>query len=129
MPELYKKFSYIKTSIIISIVWNVYHYPVLLFSDYNNGISKISSIICFTISVTAICFITTWLRIKSQSMWPALILHATHNYFIQGLFDVITIDKGYTKIFTTEFGIGLAILYTFVGIYFLRKRFVLKEVG
>ncbi|WP_392485959.1 type II CAAX prenyl endopeptidase Rce1 family protein [Haloimpatiens sp. FM7315] len=122
VPELFKKFSYTKTSIITGVIWSMYHYPILFFSDYNNGVSVLSSFVFFTISVFAVCFITTWLRLKSGSLWTGAILHASHNYFIQGIFDHSTIDKGYTKLITTEFGIGLAIAYVLIAVYFWRRR-------
>ncbi|TPG81275.1 CPBP family intramembrane metalloprotease [Brevibacillus laterosporus] len=122
VPELFKKFSYTKTAIITGVIWNIYHYPPLLFSDYNNGISVLSSFIFFTISIFSITFIATWLRMKSGSMWTGIIIHASHNCFIQGLFDPITIDKQHTKLFTTEFGIGLATVYTIIAFYFWKRR-------
>jgi membrane protease YdiL (CAAX protease family) len=122
VPELFKNFSYTKTSIITGVIWSIYHYPVLLFSDYNNDVSILASLIFFTISIFAVCFITTWLRLKSGSLWTGAILHASHNYFIQSIFDPMTIDKGYTKLVTTEFGIGLAIVYILIAVYFWRRR-------
>ncbi|GAA0178435.1 hypothetical protein SH2C18_14930 [Clostridium sediminicola] len=122
VPELLKKYSYTKTSIIVAVIWNLYHYPFLLFSDYNNGVSIGLSLVAFTISIFAVCFITTWLRIKSGSLWTGVIIHASHNLFIQAVFDPITIDKGYTKMFTTEFGIGLAIVYAIIAFYFWKRR-------
>ena len=122
VPELLKKCSYTQTSIIVAVIWNLFHYPILLFSDYNNGVSTVASLISFTVSIFAVCFITTWLRIKSGSLWTGVIIHASHNLFIQGVFDPITIDKGYTKVFTTEFGIGLAIVYVIIALYFWKRR-------
>ncbi|MCT4663586.1 MAG: CPBP family intramembrane metalloprotease [Tissierellales bacterium] len=121
VPELFKKYSFFKTSIIMGLIWNIYHYPVLLFSDYNNGVSVLSSLVFFTLSIFGVCFIATYLRIKSGSVWPAIILHASHNYFVQAVFDPMTIDRGMTKFFTTEFGLGLALVYVIMGIYFWKK--------
>jgi membrane protease YdiL (CAAX protease family) len=100
----------------------LYHYPLLLFSDYNNGISIVSSLIFFTISVTGVCFITSWLRLKSGSLWGAVLLHSAHNFYIQGVFDKLTISKAFTQIFTTEFGIGLAVFYVIAALFFWRRR-------
>jgi hypothetical protein len=51
--------------------------------------------------------ILAWLRMKSGSIWPAAIMHATHNGIIQAFFDRITADTGHTRYFTGEFGIAL----------------------
>lgn len=120
--ELYKEYSYTKTAIITGIIWALYHYPILLFGDYNNGVSIIASLIFFTISVFAFGSIANFLRLKSGSLWPAAMLHAAHNLFIQQIFDVMTIDTGKTKLITTEFGCGLAIFYALIAFYFWKKR-------
>jgi len=60
--------------------------------------------LCITVEVVAICFIYAWLRLKSGSIWPGVILHASHNLF-EGVFNQLTVDRGYTEYFTTEFGI------------------------
>jgi membrane protease YdiL (CAAX protease family) len=106
VPELAKKYAYTKTSLITAAIWSLYHYPLLLFSDYNNGISIVSSLIFFTISVTGVC----------------LLLHSAHNFYIQGVFDKLTISKAFTQIFTTEFGIGLAVFYVIAALFFWRRR-------
>lgn len=114
LSELLKGYSYIKTSFIISAVWLAFHLPLILFSDYSSGAPKIFVIMCFTISVTAITFTANWLCIKAQSVWPAIILHASHNLFVQAVFDVMTIKGGLSEYLTTEFGIGLAIFYAVI---------------
>jgi di/tricarboxylate transporter len=47
-----------------------------------------------------------------------LILHATHNAFIQNALDELTVKTGSTHYFTSEFGIGLAIMGVIVGLIF-----------
>lgn len=128
VPELAKKYSYTKTSLITSAIWAIYHYPLMIFSDYNNGTSVWFSMIFFTISVTAVSFIAAWLRLKSGSLWTGVILHASHNLFIQAFFDVVTVDYGKTKYITTEFGAGLALVYTIIGIYCWKKSYKLSSL-
>ena len=64
---------------------------------------------CFTVMVTALAYIMGHLRMRSGSLWPCVLLHATHNTFIQGIFDPLTAGVGWAKYISTEFGIGLAI--------------------
>jgi membrane protease YdiL (CAAX protease family) len=68
--------------------------------------------------VVGVSFAFAWLRLASGSIWPAVLLHAVHNKFIQGVLDVITVDTGKTQYFTTEFGLGLAITGLIVGLVF-----------
>lgn len=124
VPELMKKYSYVKVSIIVGTIWLLYHLPILIFSNYNNGVSILSSVIFFTISIYAVTFIANLLTIKSNTVWPAIMLHSVHNVLVQGFFDPLTVDKGITKFITTEFGCGLALMYTIVAIvlYFNNRK-------
>jgi len=42
--------------------------------------------------------------------------------FVQEIFDPLTKDRGITKYLTTEFGVGLALIYTLAAWYFWRRR-------
>jgi len=57
-----------------------------------------------------------WLRVKSDSVWPAAIAHGSHNLFIQGICDPLTRPSKAEAIWTTEFGILLAITTTIVAL-------------
>src|SRR5262249_10286071 len=69
-------------------------------------------VLCFTISVVGGSFIMAWLTLRARSLWPAAILHASHNLFIQSILTPLTKDTGPTKFITDEFGIGLVITVT-----------------
>ena len=58
----------------------------------------------FTITANYLC-------IKAPSFWPAVLIHASHNVFVQSIFDSITVTGKYTNFFTSEFGIGFAVAY------------------
>jgi uncharacterized protein len=53
---------------------------------------------------------TAWLRLKSGSVWPAVLLHACHNAVIQWLFDSMTVETGRAAWFAGEFGVALAVI-------------------
>jgi len=55
-------------------------------------------------------------------LWPAAIFHASHNLFIQTVFDNMMRNTGKTLWYTTEFGIALALVTTGFAIYYWRKR-------
>jgi CAAX protease family protein len=109
VPELAKVVSFPKVALVSGLMWAAYHYPVLLFGDYNAGAPAWYSLTCFTIMVVAGSFILAWLVLRSQSLWPAAIFHASHNLFIQSIFTPLTGDTGPTKYVIDEFGIGLVI--------------------
>src|ERR1051326_903427 len=81
--------------------------PRILFADYNAGTPSWYSATCFAVMVIAMGFPFAWLRLRSGSVWPAAILHASHNLFIQAFFDRVTVDTGPTRWLTSEFGAAL----------------------
>jgi membrane protease YdiL (CAAX protease family) len=128
VPELATATSFTKTALLSGAAWSVYHYPLILFANYNTtGAPKWFALIAFTWMAVAASFAFAWLRLKSGSLWTAVILHASHNLFIQSIFDPLTKDRGITKYLTTEFGVGLALVYTFVAWYFWRRRAELPQ--
>jgi membrane protease YdiL (CAAX protease family) len=95
---------------------------VLLFADYNAGTNPAYALVCFTLMVLAASFIWGWLRLKSGSLWTSTILHASHNLFIQAIFDRMTAPVGRTLYITTEFGAGLVLTMGAVALYFWSRR-------
>ncbi len=122
VPELSKNFNYTKTSLIAGSIWAVWHFPILIFADYNSGTPYWYGLTCFTVMIVSISFIFTWFRLKSNSFWTGVILHASHNLFIQRIFTPLTQVTGNTKYFIDEFGIILPIVCLIFAIYFWRKR-------
>ena len=122
VPELSRVTSFTSTALISGVAWSLYHYPLILLADYNSGTPAWFAVPVFTWMVVASSFLYAWLRLKSGSLWTAVILHASHNLFIQGVFDRLTGDRGITRYVTTEFGIGLAIAYTAVAFYVWKRR-------
>jgi membrane protease YdiL (CAAX protease family) len=122
VPELSKVVGFSGVGIISGLMWAAYHFPVLIFADYNAGTSAWYGLTCFTIMVVADSFILAWLTLRSRSLWPAAILHGSHNLFIQSIFTPLTRDTGPTKYVIDEFGIGLVITITIGAIVVWGKR-------
>lgn len=116
VPELAKVVSFPMVALISGSMWAVYHYPAILFADYNAGGPAWFGLSCFTVMVVADSFILAWLTLRSQSLWPAAIFHASHNLFIQSICTPLTRDTGPTKYIIDEFGIGLVITVAIVAI-------------
>lgn len=130
VPKLARVTCFFKTSVIVGLVWAVWHYPAIIFRLYGpKDILLWYAIPCFTLIMVGFSFIRTWMRLKSGSLWVGVFLHLAHNIFIQEVFDPITIDKGRTKFFTTEFGLGLAIAYCVAAYYFWKRRSALPQDG
>ncbi len=102
--------------------WAVWHYPLLVFGHYNNGTPAWYGLICFTTAVVSTSFIFTWYRMKSGSLWTGVLLHASHNLFIQVFFTPITTEKAHTAWFTDEFGAVIPVVSLSIAAYFWTRR-------
>ena len=120
VPELARVTSFTRTAAISGVVWAVYHYPIILFADYNSPAPKMFGITVFSWGVLAMSFVLAWLRLKSGSLWTGVIFHGSHNLFVQQVFDRVTIDRAWTPYLTTEFGVGLAAAYTVAAVFLYR---------
>src|SRR6202521_6174477 len=112
VPELAKVVGFPGVGLISGLMWAAYHYPALIFADYNAGGPVWYGLGCFTLMVVADSFILASLTLRCGSLWPAAILHGSHSHFIQSIFTPLTRDTGPTKYIIDEFGIGLVITIT-----------------
>ncbi|MDQ6827795.1 MAG: CPBP family intramembrane metalloprotease [Gemmatimonadota bacterium] len=122
VPTLARTTSFRNTALISGAIWASWHIPLIAFADYNAGTATWYAIPCFFIMVVALAMPLAWLRLRSGSVWPAALLHASHNLFVQAFFDRVTVDTGRTRWFTTEFGAGLAIAIGVTAWIFWRAR-------
>lgn len=104
--RLVGQFGFTVGCLVSGCIWAVWHYPLLLFADYNSGTDKRFALACFTLMVIGNAFLMGWLRMKSGSLWPCALLHASHNLWIQAIFDGLTAPVGRALYITTEFGAG-----------------------
>ena len=109
VPELAKVTGFAGVSVISGLMWAAWHFPSILFGNYNAGTPPWYALTCFTVMVVSSSFIYAWLRLRSQSVWPAAILHGSHNLFIQLILTPLTTNTGSTAYWIDEFGAGLAI--------------------
>jgi membrane protease YdiL (CAAX protease family) len=120
-PELAKRYSYTVTSILSGVIWALWHVPIIVFAGYNAGTGWYGLIVV-SANMIGLCFVLVWLRLKSGSLWPAVILHAASNQFIQAFFDPMTDYSGRAKYFVGEFGIESTLVIAVVAVYFWTRR-------
>jgi CAAX protease family protein len=129
VPELAKVTGFGWTAAISGAVWVLYHYPLILFGDYHSAAPRWWSLLFFTLSIAAASVGFAWMRLRSGSVWTGVILHASHNLFLQEIFDPLTVDKGKTQYWTTEFGLGMFLFYGLVAWWCWRRRGEGEGVG
>lgn len=122
VPKLSEGWSFTRTAFVSGIIWASWHMPLIILADYNGGTPTWYSITCFAVMVVGISFPFAWIRLRSGSVWPAAILHASHNLYIQGFFDTVTVDTGITKYLVSEFGAALAVTAVVTACIFWRLR-------
>jgi len=122
VPELFRTMGFTGTALISGGVWALWHYPLLIWSDYNSGTPTWYGLTCFTVMVVATSVVFAWMRLKSGSLWVGALLHASHNLYIQDIFTPLTRDTGKTAWFIDEFGAILTIVAIGFAIYFWRRR-------
>jgi membrane protease YdiL (CAAX protease family) len=122
VPELARHLSFGKTAFLSGAAWVLYHVPAILFAGYHSTAPIWYSLVVFSGSFIAISFVLAWIRLRSASIWPAVVFHASHNLFIENVFDRLTVSQGFTQYVTTEFGLGLALVYGVVAILCWRRR-------
>jgi len=127
VPQLAKVTTFTRTAVLSGVIWSLWHYPLIIFGDYNKGAPVWYSTLCFTVMVVGISFLFAWMRLKSGSLWTGMFLHASHNLFIQGIFTPLTFDTGNTKYFIDEFGAALAIISVVVAFMVWKKRSQLPD--
>jgi uncharacterized protein len=107
-PRLVRHLGFGWDALISGLIWTAWHVPLILFGTYHSTAPRHFALSCFTVLVVGLSFILTWLRMKSDSVWPCTILHACHNVLIQAFFTTLTTDRGpITAYAIDEFGFAV----------------------
>ncbi len=110
VPQLYKLQGFLPTALISGAIWAAWHLPILLATDYNRGSLGVYSLLMFGLDTIALSFVMTWLRLKSNSLWPVVLLHTSHNVFVLHFFEPLTANTALSLYFVGETGAALAIV-------------------
>jgi membrane protease YdiL (CAAX protease family) len=121
-PTLYRTRGFLWAGIGTGLIWALWHVPLIVVGGYDAGTPVWYATACFLIAVTGMSVTLAWLRLRSNSLWTAVLFHGVHNVAIQGISDGSTSDTGATRWITTEFGFGLASVSVLIAIYFWSRR-------
>lgn len=115
-PAAYAKWGFIGSSIFVGILWALWHLPLFW------GRASVSEFLLFAIGIVAASFIYTWFRLVSGSVWPAAIMHGTHNAALIAYWDDLLVAPP-GSIWIGETGYALGIGYSAAALLFwLRRR-------
>ena len=120
--EMRKVMPFWAVGIFSGLIWAMWHWPAILFSDYNAGEGDFYlQLILFTASVVAVGVILAYYTFKSKSLWPAVILHASHNLYIQKIFTPLTVQGKKSHLYIDEFGIILPVVMWILALFYLYR--------
>lgn len=117
VPELARLTTFTRTALISGVIWAVWHWPFVLFAGYNSGAPLGFTLSVFTLNVLLGSFALAWLRLRSGSLWPAVLAHTSWNLYLQSVFDPLTRDTGATEYIAGEFGVAFGLtgaIYAYV---------------
>lgn len=116
VPALHQRFQFGAVCLISGVIWATWHYALIFAGPYRTpDLPAWYAVSCFTLMVLGSATIAAWLRLRSGSIWPCAIYHASHNLFIQALFTPFTEVRGgnpvwmQTRWWIDEFGAMLVI--------------------
>ena len=115
VPNLARAAGFKYVAFLPGAIWALWHYPDILFFGYNAGTPHVFALACFSIALVGLGLFLSWLRLASNSIWPAIVFHGVHNTIIWRAFDHATGRGPMTAYVSTEFGLGFAIAGAVVG--------------
>ncbi|MEO4053937.1 type II CAAX endopeptidase family protein [Solibacillus sp. CAU 1738] len=81
LVELQKKFSPLKSAIIVGVAWGFWHAPLWLMSGYS-GLQLVQYIICFLGGIIAVSIIITVFYNLNRNLLIPIMIHHLFNYFL-----------------------------------------------
>lgn len=123
VPRMHALVGFTRTSFLVGLAWAAWHYPIniAVFPLYRPRVPLWYSNACFTVAVIGFSFVHTWLRVRSQSLWPSALMHAAGNA-LQGVLQTATVENGVTAYLTTEYGASFALVGCVAALLFWMRR-------
>lgn len=123
VPRMHGLLGFTRASVVVGLIWAAWHYPINVAVSplYRPNVPLWYSNACFTIVVVGVSFMHTWLRMRSQSVWPSALFHAAGNSF-QGVLQAATLETSVTSYLTTEYGASFAVVGCIFAFLFWRRR-------
>lgn len=122
VPELSKSMSFGLVALISGLLWSAFHWPLMIKGFYGSSSTPlIFQLSIFTLFIVSNSVTLTYLRYKTNSVWSAVIFHASSNMFIQKVFTPLTIVDQNSAWYVDEFGVVVPVVALFVATFFWRK--------
>jgi len=129
VPEMAEFMGFTKLALISGAIWTLWHFPLIFFSTYSGAGPLWYSVLVFVPSVMGAGLILAWLRLKSGSVYTAILFHGFWNYFIQQFYPALTVPTDASEMMLGEFGWACAFLYLVLAAVFWYFRGALPDIN
>jgi membrane protease YdiL (CAAX protease family) len=107
------------------IVWAIWHLPLIAFGGFYQTTNALM-VSAYAMSMIAMTFVISELRLRSGSVWVATLLHASHNFFSQLAVPAFILARPGSRsklwdVLGGDSGMIVAMLYAMTFLFFLRK--------
>jgi uncharacterized protein len=95
------------TALLVGLSWAAYHVPMMLFvpGAVSPGVPVALAVAMFVLQCVVLAFPLVWLRLRTGSIWPVLVMHATLNAVLYWVAEPATDQSGSAAWFVGEGGI------------------------
>ena len=107
-PKLCERTSRFNAAFFTGIIWAAWQLPILI-SAQREGAPLWFAISCFSLMTISMSFIMAWLRDRSRNIWPAVLMNASHRFYIAYFLDHLTKHSPNREYLFGEYGMGLAL--------------------
>jgi len=123
-PLLMRRNGYWAAVLGTTAIWAAWHYMIIVHGHYNAGYDNlVAQFLNYSLMLFGLSLIMTYYRLKTNSLLPAVLLHAAHNMIVLGVYDEMTSKTKYSYIWAGEFGYLLPLSLLITGlIYYGRAR-------
>ncbi|HEX4963978.1 MAG TPA: CPBP family intramembrane glutamic endopeptidase, partial [Thermoanaerobaculia bacterium] len=128
-PQLSRITTFTTTSLVTGLVWALWHFPIvaLQLAYFQTRVPLWYSLLCFTATVLGLSFFFTWVRLRSESLWPGVLLHGSCNCAQWGM-TWLTHRTTVTDYVIFQYGAGFAVVvWILVGIFWRRLQASLPD--
>lgn len=122
VPALSKNLGFTPVALLSGLLWSAWHWPLMFLGFYGNSETPLGfQLWTFTVCLVSMSFVMTYIRYETDSLWPAVTFHMSHNAFLQKFFAPMTEVNDTTAWFADEFGIAVPLAAACFGLVYWRK--------
>ena len=111
-----------KALLLGGLIWAIWHMPIMIAGLYQANTQLWYGLVMFTVQIVLMSVIMSWLRMKTNSVIPALFIHASHNLFDQMLFQPMSTER-YVPYLAGEQGILTILIILIITVMVFMKGF------